>query len=149
MGSRRKARELALQACYAYEFSGNTPEQVIETVILPNTDNRVTIDFAVKLFRECAQRAEHLDELIKSRSANWEFDRIATIDKLVLRAAICEFLHFEDVPPKVSIDEAIEIAKMYSTDNSGRFVNGILDAVLSDLTKKGLLKKTGRGTEDR
>jgi N utilization substance protein B len=70
------------------------------------------------------------------------------LDKLILRLALCEFLHFPDIPPKVTIDEAIEIAKKYSTEKSGRFVNGILDAVLIDLRKEGRLHKKGRGLSE-
>jgi N utilization substance protein B len=86
--------------------------------------------------------------MIKRKAVNWEFSRIAVMDKLILRMALCEFLCFEDIPPKVSIDEAIEIAKKYSTEKSGRFVNGILDAVLNDLRAEGRLRKRGRGLSD-
>ena len=148
VGGRRKARELALQACYAYELSGNSIEQVIELNILADDDNAATTQFAVSLFRNTVANQQEFDEMIKVWAANWEFDRIAIIDKILLRIAICEFLYFEDIPPKVSIDEAIEIAKLYSTENSGRFVNGILDAILNDLEKKGNVHKKGRGLDN-
>ena len=85
--------------------------------------------FARKLFEYTVQHQEKIDEHIKEKSENWEFSRIALIDKIILRMAICEFFYLDDVPPKVSIAEAIEIAKKYSTDDSSSFVNGILDAV--------------------
>jgi len=72
-------------------------------------------------------------------------NRIALIDKLLLRMGICELLYFPDIPPKVSINESIEIAKDFSTAGSGKFINGILDAILSDEKKSGKLNKTGRG----
>jgi len=78
---------------------------------------------------------EVLDEHIRIKSENWEFSRIAILDRLILRIAICEFVYFEDIPAKVSISEAIEIAKKFSTKDSGAFVNGILDAILQDQTK--------------
>jgi N utilization substance protein B len=148
VGGRRKARELVLQACYAYELSGNPVEQAMEMIILACDETPPTIKFAAELFQKTVSKLQEFDEMIKKWAANWEFDRIAIIDKILLRIAICEFLYFEDIPPKVSIDEAIEIAKLYSTENSGRFVNGILDAILNDLEKKGDVQKKGRGLDN-
>lgn len=147
MGSRRKARELALQAGYALELSGYRPEQIIETVILSADAEPPIVEFAVRLFKEASAHAEEFNEVIKKKAANWEFERIALIDRILLRNAICEFLYFDDIPPKVSIDEAIEIAKKYSTENSGRFINGILDSVLHDFRQQGRIVKSGRGLE--
>ena len=76
---------------------------------------------------------------------NWDLSRIALIDRILLRMGICEILFFPDIPPKVSINESIEIAKDYSTSSSGKFINGILDAILDDLKKDGKLNKKGRG----
>ncbi|MDQ7065766.1 MAG: transcription antitermination factor NusB [candidate division KSB1 bacterium] len=139
MGGRRKARELVLQACYAHELSQNPPEMILETMILSSVLDDANKEFAARLFSQTVRHMDELNGFIKGKAANWELDRIAIIDRIVLRMAICEFLYFEDIPPKVSIDEAIEIAKKYSTENSGRFVNGILDAVLNDLRKSGRL----------
>jgi N utilization substance protein B len=86
--------------------------------------------------------------MIKSKVSNWEMDRIALIDKLLLRMGICELIYFEDIPPKVSINEVIEISKKFSTAGSAKFINGVLDAVLNDLKKSGQLKKSGRGLID-
>lgn len=148
VGTRRKARELVLQACYAYELSGNPEEQIIEMIILTSDLNPAAKKFSVGLFTETIAHLEEFDSIIKKWAANWEFDRIAIIDKILLRMALCEFLYFEDIPPKVSIDEAIEIAKLYSTENSGRFINGILDAALNDLEQQGRLRKKGRGLDN-
>jgi len=148
MGTRRKARELVLQACYAFEFSGNPQLQVLEAIILSSGEKPIVVTFAASLYRKATDHAEEVDSMIKKWAANWEFSRIAIIDRILLRMAICEFMHFEDIPPKVSIDEAIEIAKLYSTENSGRFINGLLDAILAHLEKQGTLKKAGRGLND-
>jgi len=137
-----------MQACYAKELSGNSVEQVLESIILPEEAEAASRTFAVKLFRETCDRHEEFDAIIRQKAANWEFDRIAIIDKILIRMALCEFLYFDDIPPKVTIDEAIEIAKKYSTENSGRFINGILDAVLVDLQSSGKLHKSGRGLEN-
>jgi N utilization substance protein B len=89
--------------------------------------------YAVRLLTHIESYKEQLDELIRSKVEKWEFSRIATIDKIVMRMATAELLYFPDIPPKVSINEAIEIAKKYSTDKSGKFVNGILDAIYNDI----------------
>lgn len=145
---RRRARELALQACYAHELSGNLPEQILSEVILGKDEPGAVLEFAAELFRRAAADISDYDTMIRRKAVNWEFNRIAILDKLILRLALCEFLHFPDIPPKVTIDEAIEIAKKFSTEKSGRFVNGILDAVLIDLRKEGRLYKKGRGLSE-
>lgn len=145
---RRHARELALQACYAHELSGNPPEQILSDVIFGKDEPGAVVEFAAELFRRAVADIPDYDVMIRRKAVNWEFNRIAILDKLILRLALCEFLHFPDIPPKVTIDEAIEIAKKYSTEKSGRFVNGILDAVLIDLRKEGRLHKKGRGLSE-
>ena len=107
--------------------------------------DQVAKEFAKKLFIRTQDMAEEADEIVTRYTKNWELSRIALIDRLLLRLAICEMLCFEDIPPKVSINEAIEVAKRYSTDRSGKFINGILDAILSEFKREGRLNKTGRG----
>ena len=137
MQGRRKARECVLKALYAQEYTNERMEQVVEDIADREELPSDLLEFTKKLALKTHVNAEKFDEMIQSKSEHWEFGRIATIDRLVLRMAICELLHFEDIPPKVSISEAIEIAKEYSTENSGSFVNGILDSILSDLKKEG------------
>lgn len=130
MRERRAAREVALQAMYAQEMN-EYPSRIVRDDIIDNSS--LTDDlkkFASELFEASVIHKDELDEYIKEKSENWDFDRIAIVDRLILRMAICEFLYFDDIPPKVSISEAIEIAKNFSTDDSSAFVNGILDAVL-------------------
>ncbi len=145
MSSRRRARELAIQALYAFELSQNPVELVKQDVIEQHSDAPAVKAFAEQLFTTTVSHCNELDEMIKQKAINWDFARIAILDKLILRLAICEFLYFEDIPPKVSIDEAIEIAKKYSTVKSGQFINGILDAVLLELRNSNRLRKSGRG----
>ena len=97
------------------------------------------------LIRKVILNIETLDERIINRVTNWEMNRIALIDKILLRIGICEILHFPDIPPKVSINECIEIAKDFSTAGSAKFINGILDAILAEEKKTGKLNKSGRG----
>lgn len=142
---RRQIREKVLQALYAYELSHEPVELILETIVVSLKKEPEVFDLAKNLFLKVIETKEDIDTLIKSRVANWEFNRLAVIDKIVLRICICELLYFEDIPPKVSINEAIEIARRYSTEKSDKFVNGVLDSILDDLRKSGRLKKSGRG----
>jgi len=145
MSARRKARELALCGLYAYELSQNPLDQIRDEVIRNGNMNEMIQNFAGDLLTTTVEHLDEFDTMIKSRTLNWDFERIAIIDKLILRLSICEFLYFPDIPPKVSIDEAIEISKNYSTEKSGKFINGILDSILSDLRRANRLNKKGRG----
>jgi len=145
---RRIAREFVLKALYAYEMSRNPLELILNDIITNNIKDHNTRQFAVDLAKKAVEQHEELDKQIKKKAMNWDFERIAVLDKLILRMGICELMFFEDIPPEVTINEAIEIAKKYSTEKSGSFVNGILDSVLVDLKKSGKLRKTGRGLID-
>lgn len=147
MSSRREIRARVLQALYAYELSGDDAEHVVKTLLNPKFDG-ADLRFAEQLFLRTLGTATEADALIEAHARNWELGRIATLDRLLLRMAIAEMLRFEDIPPKVSINEAIEVAKQYSTEQSGTFVNGILDAALATLREEGRLKKSGRGLVD-
>ena len=137
--NRRLIRERCLQALYAFEMNGEGLDDLIEG-ILTDIANESDKEFGETLIYKVVANRDKLDEMIKSKVANWEMDRIALIDRLLLRMAIAEFLFFPDIPPKVSINEAIEIAKEYSTAKSGKFVNGILDSILSELKKSRKIK---------
>ena len=135
MRERRDARETTLQAMYAQELSEDTM-QVIESDMINKSEISSELKkFAKELFELSTIHKEELDKYIREKSKNWDFERIAIIDRLIIRMAICEFLFFDDIPPKVSISEAIEIAKKFSTDDSSAFVNGILDAILHMISK--------------
>jgi len=135
-----------MQALYAYELGGGDAEHVVETVLKDRLEGSPgNLKFATSLFLRAVERAEEADEIISRHTKNWDLTRIALIDRLLLRMAICEMMTFEDIPPKVSINESIEVAKKYSTSNSGKFINGILDAVLIELQQEGRLNKSGRG----
>lgn len=129
MKERRKARELVLKALYAKEMTGYRIAKTEKIIINESNLNENLLEFARELFEKTATHQKTIDGYIMEKSENWEFSRIALIDKIVLRMAICEFFYMEDVPPKVSIAEAIEIVKKFSTEDSSSFVNGILDAV--------------------
>ena len=129
MGKRRKARELALQVLYAFELSGDPIDEILEGIPERGAVSSEVAQFAGSLSRKTVQHLAEIDQVIARKVQRWELSRIAVVDKTILRLAICELLHFPDIPQKVSINEAIELAKIYSTRESGRFVNGILDSV--------------------
>ena len=146
--TRRDARETALQILYAIELSKNSLSTVFED-LMPKCENPpAAVIFAKKIVEKTFEGRDEFDGYIRQYSANWQFERIALLDLLILRIAICEFTHFFDVPPKVTIDEAIELAKRFSTYKSSGFINGILDAVLLELKDKSIVIKKGRGTRD-
>ena len=141
---RRLVREKVLQILYAYTMNKESLDTLINGM-LTEVSEKIDRDFADNLVHRVLAHKDELDKKIKERVANWEMNRIALIDKILLRMGICEILYFPDIPPKVSINEAIEIAKIYSTAGSGKFINGILDAILSELKGSGKLTKSGRG----
>jgi len=128
---RRLAREMALRAAYVMEFQRCSAAEALHDPLV--NDQSKPPAYAFRLLEYSEQHREYLDDLIRSKVEKWEFHRIAMIDRLILRLALVELLFFDDVPPKVTINEAIEVAKRYSTAQSGKFVNGILDAVYSDV----------------
>jgi N utilization substance protein B len=142
---RRRIRELVMQSLYAFEVAKDPPQHVIDTILSKLKGHEHDFDFAQSLFLTTVTHQADIDQCIKTKTEHWEIHRIALIDKILLRMAVCELQYFSDIPPKVSINEAIEIAKEYSTDGSGMFINGVLDAILGDMKKDGLLKKSGRG----
>ncbi len=144
--SRRTARESVLKAIYALEQSHDSLEHVIETILKPDlkADAKI-LTFAESLFLRTVRDAKPLDEIIKGLAVNWDINRIALIDKIAIRIALTEMMTFSDIPVKVTINEAIELGKKYSTEKSGRFINGVLDAAASKLKDEGKIKKSGAG----
>jgi transcription antitermination protein NusB len=149
---RRIIREKVVQALYAHEISGDPLEHVNACVLIGLANNKPAHEFAQRLVAETVAHGAEIDRIIRARVANWDFKRIAILDRLILRMGICELLYFREIPPKVTMNEAIELAKLFSTEKSGQFVNGVLDAVLADIKKlgpealvEGAMTKAGRG----
>jgi N utilization substance protein B len=130
MSNRRRGREYVLKALYAFELGEQTKGEIIETVIENGGLDENTLTFARQLFDKTIEHLEEIDIRISHLATNWEIERIAVVDKNILRMAICEVNFMPDIPVKVAINEAIELAKKYSTLESASFVNGILDQVL-------------------
>ena len=141
---RRIIREKVLQVLFANEMNKGSLE-ILMNDILKSISNQSDREFANDLINKILLHADELDDKIKERVKNWEMNRIALIDRILLRMGVCEMLYFPDIPPKVSINESIEIAKEYSTAGSSKFINGILDAILSNEKKSGRIHKQGRG----
>jgi len=145
--SRRFVRIKVLNVLYAYEIAKD-PIAKVKNDLLTEIDDREKLNFANNLIDYVINNEKELDTYIIAKLENWEFDRVALIDKLIIRMATAEIMFFPEIPPKVSINEAIEIAKVYSLKNSGSFVNGILDSILNELKNNNKLSKTGRGLLD-
>ncbi len=110
--------------------------------LFKDTDEK---DFAVNLLRHSIVHSQEFSELISSKTKNWDLERVAQMDLILMQMALTELLKMPSVPVKVTINEYIELAKYYSTTNSKNFVNGILDSLLAELKRKGAIKKIGRG----
>jgi transcription antitermination protein NusB len=166
MGTRRDARERAVQ--FLFQFDLNPPEDLEAAlnafweshrasatdaahdratwgvpleIPAPTTEETAVRLFAEPLIRGVLQHREDLDRRIAAHADNWDFKRIAIVDRNILRIAIFEMLHREDIPPVVSINEAVDVAKKFSTADSGRFVNGILDRIRADLPRPARIVK--------
>ena len=135
MGRRREARQAALQYHFWRDMQhGDSPEKMEDFWEFLPTKPRVR-EFAQPLIDGMNAHLEEIDERIRRYAENYEFRRIAAVDRNVLRLAIYEMLYRDDIPPVVSINEAIELAKKFGGAESGRFVNGILDQVRKELTR--------------
>ena len=157
---RREARERAVQFLFQYDLNrAESLDQALEhfwesqraaaiaeekgdatwgqpVELPPISEHEAAVRaFAEPLIRGAVERQAELDERIKKYAKNWDLHRMAVVDRNVLRLAIYEMLHREDIPPVVSINEAVDIAKKFSTEDSGKFVNGILDKVKGDLMR--------------
>ena len=137
MGARRKARELALQMLFQHDMSGNNPEMIISTFEELQKSKANTREFATKIFKGTVDHIASIDEMITAQADNWRLSRMAVVDRNIIRMSVYEFLHENDTPKLVIIDEAIEIAKKFGTQKSSQFINGILDGILKKYNLQG------------
>ncbi|MFA6507154.1 MAG: transcription antitermination factor NusB [Treponemataceae bacterium] len=141
MASRRKGRILAFQALYSWEATKPPVSQLLEFQWL-DPDKRVSLDesvvaFARYLISGTIESIDAVDALIKKHLKNWDFSRLNRVDLAVLRMSVFALLHQEEVPASIVIDEAVDISKEFGTDDSYRFVNGVLDAIRKSLIVPG------------
>lgn len=145
MGTRRKSRESALQVLYQLNITkqdATTAFTRFEEHFLPDG---MADDFAKRLVLGVLEHRPELDGLIERYSEHWRIDRIDMIDRNILRMALFELLYCEDIPPKVTINEAIDLGKRFGSEDSGSFVNGILDRVQNEVVKKPVEAKPSGG----
>ena len=129
MHPRRTARESILGALYAHELTGEEKTKVLLDIFDRNSFDEETKSYISDLYNNIVDNKIWAEDLISDNLDNWKLERVATLDQLIMRIAINEIYYNEDIPPKVSISEAIEIAKIYSTKDSSSFVNGVLDSI--------------------
>jgi transcription antitermination protein NusB len=150
MGSRRKARECALQMLFAADVAEMSAGDVVRSywAELGESDLDTTArDFATRLALQTLSNLELLDERIRSRAEHWRISRMAVVDRNILRLAVYEFL-YEPTPRTVAINEALEIARRFSTYEATQFINGILDAIKRDLDEQQPQKNVQPEVED-
>lgn len=143
MGKRRQARELAIQVLFHLEFSPGDPDKVLDLICENFRSQETVMPFSRQLVVGVCEAKKELDLLISSASKNWRLERMSRLDRCILRLAAFEICFLDDIPPKVSIDEALEIGKRFGSENSGRFINGVLDNIYSTLVQQGRLEKKG------
>ncbi len=134
MGTRRKSREMALQMLFQSDMGKQTEEQVQRTFWSERQDLDDSVKgFAQDLFKVAMERRDDIDKLIERHAEHWRMERMAAVDRNILRAGVAEFLGFPKTPKPVIINEALEIARRFSSPESVQFINGVLDSVARDL----------------
>ena len=137
MANRRTARQVALQALYWVESSGDPIELAVADLAQRENLPEQLQNFALRLCRNVLNDHQRFDEMIASAALNWEVSRIGRIERIVLRIALAELFGSEEIPPKVSLNEAIELSRAFSGEKAAKFVNGILDAIAK---REGIIK---------
>ncbi|MBI4845386.1 MAG: transcription antitermination factor NusB [Candidatus Omnitrophica bacterium] len=129
MRKRTKSRECALQILYAFDIGGNKDKDIAANYWKQNESDVQIKKFSMDLVTGTLEKIKDIDKLISKYADNWRLERMAVIDRNIIRMATYELLYVEDIPPKVAINEAVELAKKFGDDESGRFVNGVLDKI--------------------
>jgi N utilization substance protein B len=136
MGTRRRARELAMQALFYMDASQSASPQMLERFCENFTPPQKARPFFIKLVTGVLEAKPQIDTLIERFSKNWRIRRMSCVDRNIMRVAIFEMLFCHDIPPKVSINEAIDVGKKFGTEESGAFINGIIDSIRIAIEKK-------------
>ncbi|RKZ28879.1 transcription antitermination factor NusB [bacterium] len=141
---RHLARRGVLMAMFAHQIGGeNDPEKLFNTVLSLDEIPPSVVDFFKELLLATLNREKFADEIIQKVIENWEIERISAVDRNILRIGITEFLDFPSISHKVTIDEAVELAKEFGSENSSKFVNGVIDASLRELVAENLVELDG------
>jgi len=134
MGKRRAARELALKVLFQIDVAAILCEEALKAAREASECGEETFAFARRLVETTLAHVEEIDRLLSRYAKQWPLDRMANVDRCLLRMATCEILYCPDIPNSVSVDEVVEMAKKYSTAESGRFINGVLGSLLRDIS---------------
>lgn len=148
MGLRRVARECALQMLYEFDIGKHSKDEILRTFWQMNEHPPKVRDFAEQLFEGAIGRLKEIDKVIQQHTKNWRLVRMAAVDRNVLRLAVFEFLSDSKTPGTVVINEALEIARKFSTQESAQFVNGILDSIKNDIVNRSTNKRESDGKQD-
>jgi len=133
MGTRRKAREFALQMLFQWDITRDQIESIAASFWINHDEPESVVEFARQLVTRTIEHVEQIDRLIQKHAEHWRLDRMAVVDRNLLRMATQEFLFDAETPKSVVINEAIEIARRYSAQESPQFINGILDSIRKEL----------------
>jgi transcription antitermination protein NusB len=136
MGNRRRSRELAMQALFSMESSENHTKELLERFCKHFTPSKKVLPFFLKLVEGVRKAGPEIDAVIERYSDHWKLSRMSGVDRNILRIAVYELMYCNDIPSKVTINEAIDIGKKFGTDESGAFINGILDGIRMALKEK-------------
>ena len=142
MGNRRKSRELAMQALFYMDMNQNDSNESLERFCMHFSTSKKARPFFLKLVKGVIQAKTEIDAIIENFSDNWKISRMSCVDRNIMRIAVYELLYCQDIPSKVSINEAIDVGKKFGTEESGAFINGILDSIRIALKKKKIKIKT-------
>ncbi len=133
MSKRRKAREIALQTLYAFEVSGEGWEKALQDNVTRRKASEEAAEYARRLVESVVEELDKLDGMLTEKLENWELRRVSIVDKNILRIALAELIYCPEVPEAVVIDEAIELARVFSSQDAGKFVNGVLDSLAKEV----------------
>jgi transcription antitermination protein NusB len=141
MGTRRQSRELAMQALFYMDMQKDSSEEMLEYFCGCFCTSKKSRPFLMKLVKGVLRKKGQIDALVERYSQNWRINRMSCVDRNVMRIAVYEMLYCDDIPLKVTINEAVDIGKKFGTPESGAFINGIIDSIRESMEKEGTLNK--------
>jgi N utilization substance protein B len=141
LGKRRKSREFALQILYQLDITKQDATKTLSQLQDHFSPNEKRDEFAERLVLGVLEHCQEIDGLVEQNSENWRLDRINIVDRNILRIAIFELLYCGEIPPKVTLNEAIDLGKRYGSEDSGSFINGILDRIQNEVVRKPIQPK--------
>ena len=148
MGNRRRSRELAMQALFYVDMRQDKSKEILDLYLQSFTPSKKVLPFFLELVNGVIGERDRIDTMIKRFSSNWKMSRMSCVDRNIMRIAVYEMLYCGDIPLKVSINEAIDVGKKFGTEESGAFINGILDSVRLVLEEEEIKIETEVHTDE-